>query len=115
MQQVDHVLLRLKIGEEKPDALEVFECGQVFEQIGLPAHNQLLRLALHARPARKARVDEPLGQLVKLALRRAARALDIGAHIGERAAADAGVEKIARFDKSRRRQTRRRDDDAVLD
>ena len=104
VEQVDHVLLGLEIGEQQPDALEVLERREVLEQVGLAAHDQLALAALQARPAREPGVDQPLGEVVEFRLGGAALGLDLGPRLGQRAAADAGVEVVAGFDQRRGRQ-----------
>ena len=51
---------------------------QVFEQIGLAAHDELAVVALAARPARQPGGDDLLGELVELGLAGLERLLQLG-------------------------------------
>ena len=74
--------LGLEIVEQQAHALEVLQRVQVVEQVGLAAHDQLALLALAARPARKARRHDALGELIELGLARLERALELDARLG---------------------------------
>ena len=50
-QQIDHAALGLEIVEQRLDPFEIFQRVEVFQQIGVAAHDQLPVLAFAARPA----------------------------------------------------------------
>ncbi len=68
VQKIDDFLLGFEIGEEKPNALEVVERRQIFQKIGLAAHDELVALAGHIDPAREPRLDETRGQFAEFRL-----------------------------------------------
>ena len=82
--------------------------------MGLAAHDQPALVALAARPAGKTGGDDFLGQLVEFGLALLEPALDFDLDLGKRAAADARVEEIRRFDHRRGRQPNRDPEHAVF-
>src|SRR6185437_1412190 len=62
-EQIGNAALGFQGVEQRAYALEVFHRAQVFQQIGVPAHDQLAFVARPARPARKARGDDLLREL----------------------------------------------------
>ena len=57
-------------GEQQPYPFEIVERLEVVEKVRLAAHDQLLALALQARPACQPRVDELGSELVEFGLGR---------------------------------------------
>src|SRR5215472_3338527 len=114
VKQAQHGLLGLQHLEQRAQPLEIGERCDVFEQIGLAAHDQRA-LAVASGPARQPRRDNARGQLVELRLVRADLLLDIDPRFLDRSSDEARVEVVARGDQRGWRQAERHLDDAVLD
>ena len=63
--QIDHAALGLEIVEQQPDPLQIFQRMQIFQQIGVTAHDQLPVVAFAAGPARDPGGDHLLRQLIE--------------------------------------------------
>ena len=100
--------------KQQADALEVLRRLEILQEVRLPAHDELARLCRADRRG-KAGFDESCRQRVELALHVAAPGLDLVPEIGERLAADAGVEEVAGLRQGAGRQARREVEEAVLD
>ena len=90
--------VKLEIVEQEPHPLQIGKRLEVLQEMSLAAHNQLALVALAARPARKARCDDFLGQFVEFGLALLEPPLDLGLGLGKGAAADARIEEIRRLD-----------------
>ena len=64
-QQIDHAALGFEIVEQQPHPLQVFKRVQIFQEIGVTAHDQLPVIALAARPARDPGGNDLLRQLIE--------------------------------------------------
>ena len=114
VEQPQHGLLGLQHLEQRPQPLEIGERGDVFEQIGLAAHDQRA-VAVAAGPAGEPGRDDARGQFVELRLVRVDLLVDLGSRLLDGAADQPGIEVVAGRDQRRRRQPERHLDDAVLD
>ena len=114
-EQIDHPALGLQRVEQRAHPLQIVERVQVFQQIGVTAHDQLAVVVVATRPARQSGGDDLLRQLIEFGLALRQRGLDFGTQLGQRLAADAGVEEIGGFDQRRGRQPGRHIEHAVLD
>ncbi len=68
-EQIDDAALGLQVVEQQPHPLEIVHRVQVFEQIGLAAHDQLPLVGIAAGPAREPGRDDLLRQLIEFGLR----------------------------------------------
>src|SRR5215470_996282 len=93
-QQLDEVPLGLKVGKELANALQVFQAIDVFEQVGLPAHDQALLLVQGAGPRRDASLDDLLCEPVELGLGGGELTLEREARLVQGEAADVGIEIV---------------------
>src|ERR1043165_5088835 len=114
VEQAQHGFLGLEHLEQRAQPFEIGERGDVFEQIGLAAHDKRA-LGVAAGPARQPGRDHPRCQLAELRLMRADLILDVGPRLLDRAADEPGIEIVAGADQRSRGEAKRHLDDAVLD
>ena len=84
--QIDHAALGLEIVEQQPDALEILQRMQIFQQIGVTAHDQLAVFAFAAGPAREPGRDHLLRQLIEFGAVLRQRGFEFEPRFGQRSA-----------------------------
>ena len=93
----DEVALALQIVEQAADALQIRFGSQVLQQIGLAAHDEALAVVERARPLRKPRLDDLLGQLIELGAGALLLGLDARPRLRDGRATHARVEVVGSF------------------
>ena len=114
VEQTQHGLSGFEHLEKRAQPLEIGERGDVFEQIGLTAHDQRAAFVA-AGPVGKASRDELRRQFVELDLIGCDFLLDFRLCLFDRPADQPGIEIVAGRDQRGRRQPGRDFDNPVLD
>ena len=116
-EEADQLALGFEVVEEQADAFEILERGHVVEKVGAAADDQRLGMARGRRPPRRRGRPRPAALVSRSSSARdfVLAAFHLGPRLGERPAADVGVEVVPGLDQRRGRRAGFEVDQPVLD